>query len=1140
MLFPTLRNPLPEGGGKLHQFFLVMRITTILLLAGFLQVSAAGLAQKITISGKDIPLKVVFKTIEKQTGYVFAYDDEVLVEAKNISIHAVNLTVKEVLDECLRDQPLYYTIEDKTIFIKKKLPEKKANLTQAISSTYALTGSVKTETGTPLAGASVTIKGLKKAGITDSKGQFVLEGVPAGKYTLQISFVGYESFEMTINVADNLVAINAILKQALNILDEAQVIAYGTTTQRLSTGNVSTVRAADIEKQPVSNILLALEGRIPGLFITQNTGLPGGGITIRIQGQNSLSRGSDPLYVIDGVPYISQLLPNISTDGGILGPNGNSNPSYAPSGGGNPLSFINPADIESISILKDADATAIYGSRAANGVILITTKKGMVSPNRLDVNIQSGWGKVTRMLPLLNTQQYLEMRREAKTNDSSMVRASDYDINGTWDSSSNTDWQKKLIGGTSHYTDAHTSISGGAVTERTNTTFLIGAGYHVETTVFPGDLSDKKGSLHFNFTHTSKKIRVQFFCDYMVDNNSLISRDLTQNAIKLPPNAPALYAKDGTLNWALAANGNSTWVNPLSYLSQKYSFNNKNLISNTLISYQILPGLELKSNFGYNNLQTNEISVIPLSSIAPDRRPTKTRFSQFSNGNIETWNIEPQLTYKSKIGKGILDFLAGTTILKSNSNLQQFNARGFNSDQVMKDISAASTVSVSNSIASIYRYNAMFGRFNFNWQNKYIINVAVRRDGSSRFGPENLFHNFGSISGAWLFSNENILNKMLPCLSFGKFRMSYGVTGNDQIGDYQFMNLYIPYSVDVAYQDGTGLIPEGLPNSHLQWEETRKFQFGLDIGFLKDRLLFNSTYYVNRSSNLLQAYALPILTGNNQIQVNFPATVQNSGWEFLVNLKNIDGKLFKWTSMFNLAIPKNKLVSFPDLASSSYASTYIVGQTITIHKSLNLIGVNPSTGLYSFRDSHGSVTSSPDYPGDATALVNTDPKFYGGFQNSLSYKGFECDILFQFTKQTMPNYYFGNRPGAFLLNLNTGSIIANQPVFVLNRWQKKGDISSIQKFSASYPSAVLTPFSRALISEVAYSDASYIRLRNLSISWQLPDKWKQKMHLRSARIYLLGQNLLTITNFKGMDPESSSVLRLPPLKVLTFGIQFIL
>ncbi len=1109
------------------QIVMQIKLTTFILLIAATTVSARGYSQKITLKENDAPLTRVMHKIERQTSYQFLFFDSDILQAKKVTINVKNADIGDVLQQCFKGQPLTYKIAGNTIVIGLRTSPTPI----PADTTINVHGRIMNEKGQPVPGATIRVKGSAIVTVVDNKGVFDLENIDENA-TLVISSVGYETKEIAINGKSFL---QITLIEKINILDETQIIAYGTTTKRLSTGDITTVSSKTIEQQPVNNPLLALQGRVPGLSIIQSTGIPGGGITIRVQGQNSLSRGNEPLYVIDGVPYTSQLLPNISGIFGILGSNGEPNTSYAPVGGGNPLSFINPADIESIDVLKDADATSIYGSRAAQGAILITTKKGKAGQTKVDLNIQNGWGKVTRRVDLLNTRQYLEMRHEAFRNDGLSPRPGDYDINGAWDTTRYTDWQKVLIGGTAHYTDAQATVSGGTA----NTNFLVGAGYHRETTVFPGDLADRRGSLHFNINNVSanRKFQLQLTGNYMVDNNQLISPDLTDMATRLAPDAPALYNHDGTLNWAPLANGTSSWYNPLAYLYNKYTIKTDNLISSALASYQVLPGLDIKSSFGYTNLQTNETNLFPLVSFAPETRPSSSRYTLFTNNNIHSWQVEPQVTYKRKIGTGTLEALAGATLSQNNSNGQQLYGSGYNSDLGLEDIRSAPFVGVNSTILSVYKYGAVFGRINYNWQDKYIINLTARRDGSSRFGSENLFHNFGSVAGAWIFSNEAFMQRSLPFVSFGKLRGSYGTTGSDQIGDYQFLSLYSPYAVPVAYQGTTALAPAGLPNPYLQWEETKKWQFGLDLGFLKDRILLNVNYYHNRSSNLLQGYALPLITGNGSININFPAIIQNTGWELSLNTTNVTSRNFSWNSSINLTVPRNKLVAFPGLKTSTYASAYVIGQPITQIKSFSFAGVDPATGLYQFTDKDGKITSAPDFSKDRIP-VNIDPRFYGGFQNSFHYKELELDILFQFVKQTGRNYFFGRLPGYFLsLGYAFAAPVANQPEFVWDRWQKPGDISAQQRFSATYLSNVRNSYNDATSSTGSYSDASYIRLKNLSLSWQLPGKWQQKAHLQNARIYVQGQNLLTITRFKGMDPENQRIMTLPSLRVLTTGIQ---
>jgi TonB-linked SusC/RagA family outer membrane protein len=790
-------------------------------------------------------------------------------------------------------------------------------------------------------------------------------------------------------------------------------------------------------------------------------------------------------------------------------------------------------------VLKDADATAIYGSRAANGAILITTKKGKAGRTMVNMNVQNGWGKVTRKMDMLNTEQYLELRREGFKNDNIDLDAPPYNSPLYRNSSlpelyvygddRYTDWRKVLIGGTARYTDAQASISGG----NEHTQMLLGAGYHKETSVFPLDFSDNKNSLHFAMNHlsTNRRFRAQFTGNYLMDDNKLPNADFTGPAYTLPPNAPELYTEDGAPNWGTVGSGASavsTFDNPIARSGQDFNYKVDNLLANAVLSYQLFKGLDLRSSFGFNKLETDEFESQPLGFVRPESRPTFQRTAFYGRSLLSSWIVEPQATYQINIGKGKLEALVGGTLQRNNRERTQMRGRGFASDQVMKDIRSAGTVDVQSSIATFYKYNAFFGRLNYNWLDKYIVNLTGRRDGSTRFGSENLFHTFGSVGGAWVFSKEPFMKKGLSVINFGKLRASYGTTGSDQIEDYLFLPTYGAVTSNVPYGGYTGLTPTGLPNAKLQWEETKKMQFGLDLGMFNDRVVINANYYRNRSANQLLPYLLPVITGYTSIAAyNFPATVQNNGWELSVSTNNIRSREFSWSSTVNVTIPKNKLVSFPDIETSAYASSLIVGEPITITKLYKFLGVNATTGLYEVADQHGDPTSNPNLLFDQTAWVNTAPEYYGGLGNNFRYHGFELDVLFQFVKQLGKNNYYGNLPGQYL----------NQPAWVVDRWRKPGDVAERQRaisglsFGPSIASGIVNT------SDAAYSDASYIRLKNASLSWQLPEHWLKKMHFQQFRLYAQGQNLLTITSYKGLDPENQSLIALPPLRVITLGIQ---
>jgi TonB-linked SusC/RagA family outer membrane protein len=1106
---------------------LAMKLIAIMLLTACLTASANGLAQTISLRMNSASLEKVFTEIKKQTGYSIFCNYKLLEKSKPVTINVSKATIEEVMTLCLKNQDLDYEMAEKSIVIKEKITSPKES---AINEKPLLdiSGKVTDAEGKPLPGATVKVKGSNMVTTTNNDGVFVLKGVD-NDATLIISYVGFETFSVAINNKTSIVANLKIKPENLNeiIINKG----YYSEQKKTSVSNVGIITAKDIEKQPVNNPLLALQGRVPGVFVTQNTGISGGGVTVRIQGVNSILNGNDPLYVIDGVPYISQL-PQLLGTNTIGSSGGYINGQYI--GSGNPLSYINPMDIESMSVLKDADATAIYGSRAANGAILITTKKGKAGEAKVHINMQQGWGVVGEKIQMLNTQQYLQMRREAFKNDGLTPNANkDYDLL-LWDTTRYTDWQKTLIGGTAQYSNINADVSGGTSMMQ----YLIGATYNRQTTVFPADYADQKFALHFNVNgySTNKKFHIQLSGNYLLDNNELPNNDLTERAIITEPDAPAIYHPDGSLNWAPTSSGTSSWTNPIASLTYNtYQNRTNNLVSNLLIGYRLLQGLEIKSSFGYNNLQTNATNIYPSKAVVPENRSATARSATYSNGNISSWIAEPQLEYNRKIGAGNLNALAGTSFQQNKTNVEFFNGTGYNSDDVLSDIGTATSLTEYSSF-STYRYNAFFGRVNYSWQDKYIMNLTGRRDGSSRFGDKNKFHSFWSVGGAWIFSSENFIKQVFPFLMFGKLRASYGTTGNDQIGDFLFLDLYSNSggNVGVPYQGISTLYPQGFPNPYLAWEETRKLSFGLDLAFLNERVILNSTYAINRSSNQLLPYSLPSFTGFQSITSNFPASIQNTNLEISLNTKNIEGKKLSWESGLTLTIARNKLLDFPDLENSSYAEQLVIGHPVDVGKQFHYIGVHPVTGEYLFSDVHGSATTLPKYNVDNTVLVSRMPTYYGGFQNTFSYKGFELDLLFQFVKQLGYNFVFYNGgtyvPGTF------GSGYSNQPVTVLNRWRQPGDHSLLAKYTTNRLSG-LDATANVDGSDATNKDASYIRLKNLSISWQLPLSWSKKAHLENVAVYLHGQNLWTLTRYKGLDPETQSLTKLPPLRVWTVGIQ---
>jgi TonB-linked SusC/RagA family outer membrane protein len=1116
-----------------------MKLTAILLTAFCLTASATGgHAQGISFSGRDVPLKTVFAAIEKQAGYVFFYDAELLNGAKAVTVSVKNATVEDLLKQALKNQPLDYTIKGKTVFIVKKEdtkmeghsgldPESFSQLPPPID----ITGKVTDTDGNPLSGATVKVKGTSKGTTTNNDGVFVLKGVDDNA-ALEISYVGYETMTTKLSSASGGGLGLITLKVKPESLNEVIVQkGYYTEKIRNTVGNVAHVDYKDIEKQPVQNPLLALQDRVPGLQVTQLTGMPGGGVKVQIQGINTLRyttpSATSPLVVVDGVPFPAYL--QVTTVEGIVQ-------------GGSPLDYINPNDIEAIDILKDADATAIYGSRAANGAILITTKKGKSGRTKVDVNLQQGWSTVARRVQMMNTRQYLDMRYEALKNDniplSSLDQTSNYDLT-VWDTTRYTDWQKELLGGAALYTNINANVSGGNSTIQ----YLIGGTYIRQTNVFSGDFDDKKGDLHYSITSSNKdqRFRLQFNGDFMYDKNRLPGVDLTQYALLLAPDAPSLYNANGNLNWSPNIAGKSTFINPLaSVIGANFNNTTKNTVNSLSLNYRVLRGLEVRASAGYTNTLSSLYLPFRLDKYAPERRINFSRSTTNVERDMNSWIFEPQIQYVHTIAKGKMDVLAGGTILQNRAKYLSVTGSGYSNDLLMQTVGAATTVSAS-SVSTQSKFNGLFGRVNYIWDSKYVMNLTGRRDGSSKFGDANKLHNFGSVGLAWIFTQESWINKTLNFLSFGKLRASYGSTGNDQIGDFGNLSLYSVINGQILYQGGIGLQPTKIPNPHLQWEETRKLQGGIDLGFINDRIMVGSTYARNRSTNQLVSYTIPSTTGFTTVAENMPALIQNTSWEFVLNTTNIKTKDFFWTTGGNLTIPRNKVLSFPGIEKTSYAdgtSGVIVGEGLGVKKLYKYAGVDVQTGKYQFFNSQGQLTYNPNYLTDENELLSNFVKFYGGVQNSFNYKGIELDISFQFVRQLGPrdmnynNTNSSNPPGSF-----TGDGLSNNPLSVSDHWQKSGENAIVGKYSTTEFDATIILYPLFQSTGFYNYNASFVRLKNVSLSWQFPENLSRQLKIQNARIYLQGQNLATMTNYRGLDPETLSSLVLPPLRTITFGLQ---
>lgn len=956
----------------------------------------------------------------------------------------------------------------------------------------------------PLPGATIRIRASNIVTQTDVDGNFRINTIQRNGILL-ISYTGYETIEIPYKAGNQIIEIE--LKEERGDLNEVVVIGYGQTTRKLNTGSVSSISAKQIEQQPVTNVLSALAGRMPGVFVQTTNGLPGGNIKIQIRGKGSIATGTDPLYIIDGVPYEGNA-PNATNDA-------RSTNNIA--GTVSPLNNINPTDIESITVLKDADATSIYGSRGANGVLLITTKRAGSGDTKLNVNVQQGFSRLATKPKLMNLNEYLEIKREAFANDnrtpSSDPTSSNYSPDLTvWSQTEGTDWVDYLYGNTAISTDVQAKLSGG----KENTSFSVSSNYRHESAILRGKNNFARGGLIAQIIHSSSnhKFNLRATTNLSISTNDLVNPVLNMDRSYLrPPNFP-LYLKDGSVNWY----GNS---NIMAELNAKSKTTSESSIASLNMSYKVMPELILQINTGYTKTAYDQKLIFPSSSLPPGA----INSSSFGLNNGATFIIEPQIDYTIKFKGSVLSLLTGATFQNRENDSQYIKANDFKLESLMEDLGSAGQIETRQSTFTQYRYASVFGRISYNLQEQYLINATLRRDGSSRFGPGAHFGTFGSVGGAWIFSNHPLVKQKLSWLSHGKLRASYGSTGNDQIGDYQYLSTYSSPGGNL-YQDVSTIRPSRISNDNFHWETTRKTDVGLELGFISDRIFLSADYYLNRSKDQLVYYNIPQITGFADYQANLPAVIENKGWEFALESQLISKDQVKWSINANITFPRNKLIAFKNLENSGYASLYEIGYDITRIKGYKSLGIDRLTGKMQYAGKDGLVSAVPF---DNFTLGKLTPDYYGGFGTKINFKGIELNLFTQFVKQVSKGD----------LKRLPGSAVFNNYELVLERWRSEAQQTSIPKATVASSGAVY-PNSSANI-----FNTSYLRLKNLALAYYIPTGILNRLKLGQLKIYAEAQNLITIWDDAAAvsDPESgvlsSAALsrNVPPVKSIVFGLQ---
>lgn len=966
-----------------------------------------------------------------------------------------------------------------------------------------VTGKVTSnEDGSPLPGVSITIKGTTKGTSTDEKGTYKLS-VPANS-TLQASFIGFADVEQAVG---NRSVVDFTLSSDVKSLNEVVVTGYGSQIKRDLTGNIVKIKASEIQDMPVTTFEQSIQGKAAGVQINQGTGKLAQGIQVRVRGQSSVSASNEPLYVLDGIPLTQ----------GDLGING---------GETNPLVDINPQDIESIEILKDASAGAIYGARAANGVVLITTKKGKSGKTKISFGMQYGKSKATKVLKFLNTQQYIDFYRIAAAN-SDAIDGYDVKDPDSYTSYMESFFDTQSLGTLGTANQADTDWGSLAFQEAPSQQYDLNlSGGNDKTTFFiSGQLLDQTGILlgnafnrmtgRMNLNHkVSERLSIGMNMGITRSLNERVSGDRQFDnplqLVALPPMTPAtdpetglpVGTPPGDISIPVYYNGMINIGN--AYYNTTVHRN----INSVYGEYSILKGLRFRTEFALDLLNQQEEQYYNSKTQRNFGAPLGYGFNRFVR--VENYNTNNYFVYDNVFGKHGINATAGLSYQNSQTKTNAAEGKDFPSDAYRMITSAARKTDAS-STQSDYRFASYFTRLNYKFNDKYLLGLSARIDGSSRFGADNRYGFFPAVSAGWVLSEENFL-KNVELVSFLKLRASWGKTGNAEIGNFPQLGLF---TGDAGYGALPGQRPSQLANPSLGWETTQQIDIGLDFGILKNRINGEIDYYEKNTTGLLLNVNVPGTTGFSTQTKNVGA-LTNKGFEFVLNTDNLVGQ-FKWKTSLNASTNKNKITDLQGqvieggLANMSRA---VEGQPLGTFFTVEYAGVDPANGDALFykntKAADGTVdrsTTNVYSQAQRTVIGSPLPKWVAGVTNTFSYKGFELSVFFNGVFGNKLNFY-----GVGRFSSANGRFEDNQTVNQLAAWTP-------QNTNTNVPQARLFFNNGAQASSRFIEDGSYVRLRNVTFAYNLPKSLISKVKLSNVRLYVTGQNLLTFTKYSGWDPE---------------------
>ncbi len=1093
---------------------LIMNLIAPILLSVFLNVSAYGYSQHINLQIKNASFNDVFDNLKKQSGYYFVYTNEIARNSEKFNLNIRNSSLKEVLDSLLNSLSLSYQYDGNFIIIKNNPP----SFTSALLP--PLKGIITNVQGTPLSGINITVKGKSIGTTTDENGQFNITA--AIGEVLIISGIGYESQEIRLS---NVTSLNIELKEESTELSQVIVSGYTTQSKKDFTGSAVKINAAQIENRPIQSFEQALVGQAPGVNLIQPNGVLGNTPVFRIRGINSISLSSYPLIIIDGVAAFT----------------GN----FGTKAANNPLADINPSDIESVDILKDASATALYGSRAANGVLVITTKKGKKGQGKVKLDSWMGFSNAVNLPKLLNAEQYVMIKNEGLSN---LGQAPGFFLETRPDGSIvETNWYD--YGYQTAFSHNHNLSFSGA---SDNTSYYVSAGYSDHDGIIRTNSFERKSlklSLDqkvFDRVHIGTNFTYSNSINRSPSTGSLPSQSfqidgVARAVMMLGPNVSP-FNEDGSYNMRGPNIGNganligSAYYNQVAIIENDYFISENNTtISNVYGEIEIAKGLKAKTSYSINKVATENIQFYsPLQGIGFNNNGVAA--NMYSADTRTDWIST--LTYNRSFNKSHnLNVLLGYEEIKTT--VKQWGAERLDlTDPYYTNYQGGySTIYPLGNISTLNGLISYFSNVFYDYDKKYLLSFSLRRDGYSGLSQGNKYGNFAGGSIGWNISEENFYknSSFSNIVNNLKIRASYGSVGNVNLGDFPALSLY----ATGLYGDIPSLYSSQVGNPHLKWETSTKTDIGLDFSLFNNKITIQADYYKNNINDMiLNAKQAPSrgIPGNS-ISSNV-GSMYNQGFEFNITGHIIDKKDFTWTANFNISTLKNEVTQLAnnnsDILGNSNSTTGAVelasitrvGHAVGSIFAVRTLGVNPDNGqrMYLNRNDEvvqynhngvqwtyldGTIAAPLDIVRDGVVLGSALPSFFGGFNNSFTYKNFDVDLGFTFSGGN--KMYWGN--GATLLD----GRYHNNSTDILRRWQKSGDVTDIPKVVYGDN----TSNGGSLSHSGNLRNGNYAKLRNASIGYRFPASLASKLHLSSLRVYAQGTNLLIFTSYPGSDPEVS-------------------